>query len=342
MTESRTLGVVGTLVWDRIVGRSGESGPVEEWGGIAYALAALATALPDRWSVVPILKIGADMAEEGRLFLGEIPRLDDSALVVVPEANNRVELRYRSESRRRERLSGGVPSWRWQELTALVDGFDALYVNFISGYEMDLETATTLRAAYSGPIYSDLHSLFLGEDERGHRIPRPLGPWAAWFRCFDAVQMNADEFDLLGGVGDPWARAGCALGDDLRLIAVTDAEHGASVAIPAGLDHNPMSWRSRASRAGAARTEGGRVKLAGPAVEGDPTGCGDVWGATMFARLLGGDPVEAAMTEANRLAGLNVRRRGARGLYEHFVGSGMRQEGDSVNTGSGLNVEVAL
>ncbi len=37
----RTLGVVGTLVWDRIVDRDGLAEPVEEWGGIGYALAAL-------------------------------------------------------------------------------------------------------------------------------------------------------------------------------------------------------------------------------------------------------------------------------------------------------------
>jgi hypothetical protein len=37
---TRTLGVVGTLVWDRIHARDGRAAPVEEWGGIAYALAA--------------------------------------------------------------------------------------------------------------------------------------------------------------------------------------------------------------------------------------------------------------------------------------------------------------
>ena len=42
MTPERTLGVIGTLVWDRILDRDGRSEPVEEWGGIGYALAALA------------------------------------------------------------------------------------------------------------------------------------------------------------------------------------------------------------------------------------------------------------------------------------------------------------
>jgi hypothetical protein len=329
VTASRTLGVVGTLVWDRIIGRYGEAGPVEEWGGIAYALSALAASLPEGWSVLPILKIGADMADEARRLLGGVPRLDDSALVVVPEANNRVELRYESHSRRCERLTGGVPPWRWGEVAPFVARCDALYVNFISGYEMGLDTAAELRSGFAGPTYADLHSLFLGKDEHGHRIPRTLESWASWLRCFDAVQMNEDEFELLGGVVDPWERAEGALGRDLGLITVTHSASGASYAVLPGLDPNPMSWRGRSAHAHAGRAVAGSVKLTGPPAVGDPTGCGDVWGATMFARLLRGDRLEAAMAEANRLAGLNVGHRGARGLVEHLTGSETRVEGAS-------------
>ena len=60
---------------------------------------------------------------------------------------------------------------------------------------------------------------------------------------------------------------------------------------------------------------------------GDPTGCGDVWGATAFARMLGGDDLETAMTHANRLAGRNVDHRGARGLFRHLAGRLSHVEG---------------
>jgi sugar/nucleoside kinase (ribokinase family) len=62
------------------------------------------------------------------------------------------------------------------------------------------------------------------------------------------------------------------------------------------------------------------VELDGPALVGDPTGCGDVWGATFFARLLSGDALDAAMEEANKRAARNVEHRGARGLFRHLVG----------------------
>lgn len=318
---TRTLGVVGTLVWDRIHDRDGRAAPVEEWGGIAYALAAASAALPSGWRLLPIVKVGRDLAQEGRRFLRELPGLDDSGVVVVPEPNNRVELRYESSTRRCERLTGGVPGWTWSELAPLVSLCDALYVNFISGFEMSLETARSLRRGYDGPIYADLHSLFLGIDPRGLRIPRSLDAWAAWLACFDAAQMNEDEFDLLGATGDPWKLAAGALGPDLKLITVTLGARGAAYVVASGFDPDPMKWAAkRRGMAMAERARSGRVALLDTARSGDPTGCGDVWGATLFCRLLGASDLETAMQEANRFAARNVEHRGATGLYRHLAG----------------------
>lgn len=318
---SRTLGVVGTLVWDRILDRDERPVAVEEWGGIAYALSALRAALPPEWKILPILKVGRDLSEEAFRFLREVPGVDDSAVVVVPEPNNRVELRYVSRERRTERLTGGVPPWTWPEMAPLLDLCDALYVNFISGMEMELPAARALRAGYPGPMYADLHSLFLGLGPAGLRVPRELSGWGEWLRCFDGVQVNEDEFELLGGgTGDPWHLAAEALGPDLKLLAVTLGPKGAAYVAGSDFDPDPLTWRVREalSRAGSARS--GRVPLADLPREGDPTGCGDVWGATFFARLLAGDGLEEAMTEANRLASRNVEHRGARGLFRHLSG----------------------
>ncbi|MEE2904950.1 MAG: carbohydrate kinase family protein [Gemmatimonadota bacterium] len=320
MKEDRTIGVIGTLVWDRIVDRDGRSEPVEEWGGIGYALAALRSALPDGWSVMPILKIGKDLAEGGRHFLNEIPGLSDTGLVVVPEPNNRVELRYLDQALRVERLTGGVPSWTWPELAPLVELCDALYVNFISGFEMTLETALALRTGYKRPTYADLHSLFLSMNHYGQRVPRTLEAWSTWLRCFDAVQMNENEFDLLGASGDPWQLAAGALGPELKLITVTLGSRGAAYVVSDDFDPLPTTWQKHLEVTVAERALSGKVDLDSAPRVGDPTGCGDVWGATVFARLLAGDQLPEAMCTANHNAGLNVEHRGARGLYRYLTG----------------------
>lgn len=325
--SARTLGVVGTLVWDRIVGPAGEA--VEDWGGIAYALAAIAATLPREWSIRAIVKVGADMAEEGRRFLAGVPRVDTSATRDAPEPNNRVELRYDTPSRRSERLTGGVPGWSWDELAPALAGCDALYVNFISGFEMDLDTAGAVRDRFHGPVYADLHSLLLGKDAGGRRVHRPLPQSDAWLRCFDAVQVNEDELGLLSGGADPWERIRGALGRSPRLALVTLGPEGAAGLLAEGAEPSPPTWRRAAEGLPGtaavgrpeARVKRGRPRMVRVPTErrpGDPTGCGDVWGGATFARLLAGDALEPAMAEGNRLATLNVGLRGAGGLADRF------------------------
>lgn len=320
---TRKLGVVGTLVWDTIYHRDPGRSVVEEWGGIAYGLGALEAHLPDGWEIVPLVKVGRDLAERAGRFVSGLRRLDgNSRLTVVPEPNNRVELRYQDHERRTERLSGGVPPWTIAELAPAVARLDALYVNYISGFEMALDTAVELRRTFNGPIYMDLHSLFLGVTRQGLRTWRELPEWATWIQAADVVQMNELEFDLVGRAsGDPWALAARAVGRDLGAILVTLGSRGAAYVAAPDFDARPERWAER--RAGLhlpSPAVSGSIGLGGPAVEGDPTGCGDVWGATCFAGLLAGADLEAAMVAANRAAARNAGFRGAEGLASHLGG----------------------
>jgi sugar/nucleoside kinase (ribokinase family) len=319
------LGIVGTMVWDRIFARDQRREPVEEWGGITYALSAAEAAAQDDWQIVPIIKLGSDLQDRAFSFLRTLPKHQiEHSIQIVSQPNNRVELRYSDSERRTELMSGGVPPWRWEELAPALPSLDALYVNFISGFEMDLDTARRLRIAFPGPIYADLHSLMLGIDQDGMRVPRPLHEWREWIQCFDIVQVNEDELGLLAHFwGDPWRFAAEVVGDELRLLIVTLGARGAAyIASPAYSD-NPLQWRrpglhlhKSLSATGAAASELIPAEPGGP--DGDPTGCGDVWGATFFCRLLAGAPLRAAMLEANRMAARNVQHRGASGLH-HFL-----------------------
>ena len=86
------LGVVGTLVWDTIYDRPGNwDDTVEEWGGIAYSLAGFDAALPNYWSLLPIVKVGQDMRDSADTFLKGLVHLDSlDGIRTVAEPNNRV------------------------------------------------------------------------------------------------------------------------------------------------------------------------------------------------------------------------------------------------------------
>ncbi len=321
------VGIVGSLVWDVIHGRDPLTAAVEEWGGIAYALAGMDAALTEDWEFVPLIKVGRDMSRQAAEFLRTLPRMTAGARCVEVEApNNRVVLHYESTERRCERMAGGVPGWNWSELGPMVHDLDAVYVNFISGYEMCLGTAQALRQGFTGPLYADLHSLFLGMQHDGVRTLRPLPDAPSWFGCFDVIQLNEDEMRQLSS--DPLALAADALAAGTRLLVVTLGPKGAAYVADRGFDGWPTpsspsgSFAAEPSAPAPAHASAIRSALVpAPATEAlDPTGCGDVFGAALFARLLGGDPVEPALGEATRLASRNVGFRGATGLSQHLRG----------------------
>lgn len=326
----KRVGVIGSFVWDVIHGRDRRVVPVEEWGGITYALAALDAALSDEWEIVPLLKVGDDLADRARTFIRTLRHLaPDAALVAVPYPNNRVELRYLDAERRSEHLSGGVPGWTWLGLKPLLDSanLDALYVNFLSGWELDLETAQLIRQHFAGPIYCDLHMLVMAVQPDGLRVPRPLPDVAAWCGCFDLLQVNEDEVAMMAP--DPMVLSATAMAAGVSCLCVTLGKQGAiyvaapgfdalqDLPIRGGLSTSP---RGGGGALGAVRTARLPAVPAHVTGDGDPTGCGDVWGATCFSRLLSGDKLEDAMSTASRAASRNVEHRGATGLASYLRG----------------------
>jgi len=310
------IGIVGSLVWDLIYGRDSLAPPVEEWGGIAYALSGLDASLSPEWEIVPLIKVGRDLAAQAQTLLGGLSRLAPGARCIeVTAPNNRVVLHYQSSERRCERMAGGVPGWTWSELGPMVADLDALYVNFISGFELCLGTAQALRQGFGGPIYADLHSLFLGMQQDGIRVLRPLPDAPSWFGCFDLLQLNEDEMQQL--TPDPLSLAAQAIGAGVSLLTVTLGPRGVVyVAAPGfdGLGGQRGSWNAAPL---AVRT----ALVPAPQAEAlDPTGCGDVFGAVAFARLLAGDSVESALRHAATLAARNAAFRGATGLSRHLRG----------------------
>ncbi|MBX3146729.1 MAG: carbohydrate kinase family protein [Gemmatimonadales bacterium] len=302
------VGVIGSLVWDEIHGRDPGRAAVEEWGGIAYALAGFDAALADDWEIVPLIKVGRDLAGPAEQLLRSLSHVARSVrFIEVPAPNNRVVLRYTSTERRTERMQGGVPGWTWAELGPLVRDLDAIYVNFISGFELSLGTAAALRDGFRGLIYADLHSLFLAMGRDGMRAMQPLPDAAGWYRCFDLIQLNEDEMAELST--DPISLAAAMMSVGVSTVLVTLGARGA-VYLTDG--------RVGGGEPGPLRT----ALIPSPAVDdADPTGCGDVFGATTFARILAGEPLDRAVAAGTRAGARNAGYRGATGLAHHLRGS---------------------
>jgi hypothetical protein len=310
------VGVIGSFVWDVIYGRTPGAAPLQEWGGITYALGAFDAALPPQWQLVPLVKVGSDLWERATQFLATLARLaPDARPIEVPVPNNRVELHYQDDEMRSEVLTGGVPPWSWLGLKPLLRDLDALYVNLISGFELDLETMRLVRRYFSGPIYLDLHSLLLGVAADGRRIPRPLADALEWCACCDLLQVNEQEMQLLAP--DAMALAAGALRSGTSAVIVTMGKRGAMYFAASDFDSLAVLRQSGAGfavRSGFVPAESAGTQWV------DPTGCGDVFGATCFSRLLAGDKLGDALRAAARAAARNAAYRGASGLASYLRG----------------------
>jgi hypothetical protein len=323
MKRRRRLGVIGTFVWDEIHGRDPARAPVQEWGGITYALAGLDASLNDDWEIVPLIKVGSDLAQRARDYLATLKHLaPDAAIIEVQYPNNRVTLRYESSERRTERLTGGIPGWHWLGLKPLLGDIDALYINLISGWELSLETVQLIRQQFGGVIYCDMHSLLLAVDSEGYRVPHIVPNVGAWMQCFDLLQVNEDELALLAP--DAMALAATAMASGVSVINVTLGSRGAVYFAAPRFERLSDIRRSSLPAAGA--LDGAIRTSLVPAVvpaslgTGDPTGCGDVWGATYFARLLAGDKLGDAIEAAMYAASRNLTHRGATSLASYLRG----------------------
>jgi sugar/nucleoside kinase (ribokinase family) len=186
----------------------------------------------------------------------------------------------------------------------LVRDIDALYINFISGYELNLETTLMLRRGFANFIYADLHSLFLAKEPDGTRVPRPLPQAPTWFSCFNVVQLNEDEMAQLGP--DPLAIAADALRQGCTTVCVTLGPRGAAY-----FTGNPIRT---------ARIPAPPVHAALESAVSDPTGSGDVLGGATVAALLGGAPIEEALRIGTQMGTRNLSHRGATGLRDHLLG----------------------
>ena len=322
------VGILGTVVWDRIhlhpCSPGADKEPFEDWGGITYSLEAFAAARTDAWTCLPIAKVGADLFDRAVERVKGITGVDSAeALVRVPENNNRVDLHYSDVADRCEHLHGGVPGWTWDELAPIVEGCDALYVNFIAGWELDLPVAQQLRQAFDGPIFCDLHSLLLDTDRAGVRVRKELDAWPEWRACFDLVQGNRDEIRIVtGGIEEPLAGVRSLVTSGVSAAFSTLGSEG--VAWAASTDSRWLEGPFDAVAPITARTTGPAITSAVI----DTTGCGDVWGAACFTSLLSGQFLPGAVEIANRFGSMSAGLRGT------------SQLGTTIRSGQLAGVEV--
>ncbi len=280
-------GVVGHLCLDVIHLPDGSE--VQSYGGIFFSLASLANIVDDGDLIYPIFGVGEVDYDKFIERLKFYRNVVVDGIFKFPGLTNRVHLFYQDKQERTECSVHIAKPIEFDKIKYLIDvGVDGIFINMISGFDVELGTLRKLRGNYEGYIHFDVHSMTLGVDEKNIRYRVRLRSWREWFENVDTVQMNEFESRAIGEPNwddDELAEEVLKLG--VKAMVITRASLGATVYY---FDNGLK-----------------RADLKAYDVEVvDPTGCGDVFGSAFFYKFSKTKDPIVSTDFANFVAGLNA------------------------------------
>jgi len=295
------IGVVGTVVKDRICLADGKE--IRSLGGIYYTLSMLGNLLGADDEICPVCLMGEDVYDEIVSRLASYKNINPSGIRKVAQKNTTVKLVYRNLAERDEYLSHRLPELTLKDLRKIGD-MDVWLVNFITGFEMNLDTWRQFREQVAGLVLMDFHSLSLDIKNNGLRVLRRLPDWQEWVRGVDVLQMNEAEAGTLTNREKASERDLIEFGkqviqQDIKIFHITRGAGGSLLFFRTNGQVEALSIPSHPV----------------PEVV-DVTGCGDAFAAGFLVHYSSYGDVVTATRFANIIAGVNCTIRGTEELVK--------------------------
>lgn len=292
--------VIGHLCLDN-VHLPGEETPRQSYGGITFAIATLANLMGPQDTITPVFGVGEGDHARFTDWLSQYPQVSQKGIFVLPGQTNEVHLFYDGSNGGRVECSKHIsPSIPFETIKPFLS-CDGILINMISGFDITLETLDKIRMEVRDkgtPIHFDFHSLTLGIDKEYNRFRRPLSDWRRWCFMLNSIQMS--ELEASGLSAERYSEE--QLINQLMPLMVssliiTRGERGATLI---RREHKKLHQHDEPG-----------IPVSDSV---DPTGCGDVFGAAFFFRLLQSRDALDAVKFANRAASIKVSFTGAGGL----------------------------
>ncbi len=282
------IAVVGSVVIDEIHTRGRI---IRSFGGITYSVLTLAALLPD-FTVIPVTYIGSAEIDEYLGLISKFPNVNTRYIKAFQGGSNRNKLIYREDEERDEYFELVTPPITFRDLMPFLE-IDAFLVNYIKNDDLSFEDLKTLSYAFKGVLYMDIHSLLRKRDKDGGFRLHKLKNWQSWARMADILQMNRVEIQYFTGFEAESV-------DDLKSLALFVVSQGPkALNLTLGSEGSILAYRKEGI--------GYIKKFSAPKARVvDPTGCGDVFGASYLAHYLKKGDYEEAAKFANRIASESV------------------------------------
>lgn len=164
--------------------------------------------------------------------------------------------------------------------------YDGIYINMVSGFDINLEDLKHIRAKYKGLIYFDVHTFSRGLDENNNRYFRKIPNAKEWLSNIDILQTNENEIFTLSDEKDLHKIINDIFENGIKLLIITKGKNGSSIfykqnSIIKTINENAV-----------------KVKTV------NPVGCGDIFGTVFFYSYIKSGNFETALKTANAVAGV--------------------------------------
>lgn len=166
------------------------------------------------------------------------------------------------------------------------NNYDGIYINMVSGFDINLENLKLIRANYKGLIYFDVHTFSRGLDENNNRYFRKIPNAGEWISNIDILQTNENEIFTLSDKTNLNKIISEIFNYGIKLLIITKGEKGVSIYY----EENSII-KSVSENAIKVNTV-------------NPVGCGDIFGAVFFYSYIKSGNFEAALKTANAVAGV--------------------------------------
>jgi len=293
------VAVIGTINRDTIIFPSGKR--TESFGGILYNLSALSGLGGRRINIYPICNLGYDVCNQMKEILKCFDNVRSEGINRVRRKNNHAYLFMNAENQRQEILRNRVPALSFSQIKPFLNS-DVILVNFISGFDISLDTLRRIRKNTDVVIYMDVHSLTLGVGKDGKRFFRTPRGWRGYLEQADLVQTNLSELSVLSGkklrsVKDAQDFGTYVLSLGPKALLVTLGQKGALIIYK---DRKAFKFK----------------RYRGMKVQGlkDTTGCGDVFSAGFIVGYLHSQNLIRCLDFANRVAAEKCKISGVEGV----------------------------
>jgi len=294
-----SITIVGNINRDIIMLPEGKT--TDSLGGIVYNIITLAEGGSNLIKIFPVTFIGKDEKQELDKLIRHYPNVLTPGVIETFEGTNVNYLRYTDLNEREERTQYFTGEITYEMIEKFLD-VDVVHFNFISGYDVSLDTIMKVRERTNALIFLDVHSLVL-KKEITQRHYRYIAQWKDWIKGVDIIQMNITElfYFTCNPINDRKKEMDgiknivkTLLKEGIKIVIVTEGERGVYL----GYEENVYFFRQKYRYA-----------------TRDTTGCGDIFSSAFLTKYLTTHDVFISTEYANLISGIATTRRGIKKCY---------------------------